>query len=161
MRARTTAATLGLAVLATGLPAGLAAQQVTPIQVNQLEQDVRDLRRQVEAQQRRIEVLERSAGPAVPRVPSSPRGTAPARPAPAPASAAPWLSAANWEAIRPALAELEVIARLGPPTSMRVADDGRRRTLFYALEIGSSGYLAGNVVLEDGRVLSVESPRLR
>jgi hypothetical protein len=44
---------------------------------------------------------------------------------------------------------------------MRVADDGRRRTLFYALEIGASGYLAGNVVLEDGRVVSVESPRLR
>jgi hypothetical protein len=150
-----------LAMLATALPARLPAQQVTPIQVNQIEQDVRDLRRQVEAQQRRIEVLERSAGGATSRGPSGPRGTAAAPPVPAPATAAPWLSAANWAAIRPALAELEVIARLGPPTSMRVADDGRRRTLFYALEIGASGYLAGNVVLEDGRVVSVEAPRLR
>jgi hypothetical protein len=158
--ARTSTALL-LALLAMGLPMPMSAQQVTPIQVNQIEQDVRDLRRQVEAQQRRIEVLERSAGPAVPRATSGPRGAAPARPAPAPASAAPWLSAANWAALGPALPELEVIARLGPPTSMRVADDGRRRTLFYALEIGASGYLAGNVVLEDGRVVSVESPRLR
>lgn len=158
---RTTATLLLLAVLATGAPARLAAQQVTSIQVNQIEQDLRDLRRQVEAQQRRIEVLERSAGGAAPRGPSAPRGTATPRPAPTPATAAPWLSAANWAAIRPALPELDVIARLGPPTSMRVADDGRRRTLFYALEIGTSGYLAGNVVLEDGRVVSVESPRLR
>jgi hypothetical protein len=158
---RATAATLLLAMLVAGLPVRLAAQQVTPIQVNQIEQDVRDLRRQVEAQQRRIEVLERSAGQAVPRGPAGPRGPAAAQPAPEPASSTPWLDAANWAAIRPALAELEVIARLGPPTSMRVADDGRRRTLFYALEIGASGYLAGNVVLEDGRVVSVEAPRLR
>lgn len=158
---RTTAATLLLAALAAWVPARLAAQQVTSIQVNQIEQDVRDLRRQVEAQQRRIEALERASGGTVPRAPSGARGATAPRAAPASPTAAPWLTAANWAAIRPSLPELEVIARLGPPTSMRVADDGRRRTLFYALEIGTSGYLAGNVVLEDGRVVSVESPRLR
>jgi hypothetical protein len=44
---------------------------------------------------------------------------------------------------------------------MRASDDGKRRTLFYALEIGAAGYLAGNVVLEAGRVTAVELPRLR
>jgi hypothetical protein len=50
---------------------------------------------------------------------------------------------------------------LGPPTSMRVSNDGRQRTLLYVIEIGGSGYLAGKVVLEEGRVKAVEVPRLR
>jgi hypothetical protein len=153
------AALLGMA-LALGQPvAGLA--QVTQLQVNKLEQDVRDLRRLLDAQQRRIEELERAAGKAaVPRTTGVARSSSTGA-APAAASTAPWLAAASWERVRPGLAELDVVALLGPPSSMRVADDGRQRTLFYALEIGSSGFLAGNVVLEAGRVVTVEPPRLR
>jgi hypothetical protein len=44
---------------------------------------------------------------------------------------------------------------------MRTSDDGRRRTLYYALEIGTSGYLGGQVTLEERRVVAVERPRLR
>ncbi|MBL8226642.1 MAG: hypothetical protein JNM50_15055 [Chromatiales bacterium] len=140
-----------------------ATGQVTQLQVNRLEQDVRDLRRELEMQRRRIEEMERAAatGPRPPRVAGARPGTAGASTGqPAPATAQ-WLSAGSWEKVRPGLSELEVVALLGQPTSMRTSDDGRRRTLFYALEIGSAGYLAGNVVLQAGQVTAVEIPRLR
>jgi hypothetical protein len=44
---------------------------------------------------------------------------------------------------------------------MRTSDDGATRTLFWALEIGSSGFLGGNVRLRDRRVVAVETPTLR
>jgi hypothetical protein len=144
-----------------------ASAQVTQLQVNRLEQEVRDLRRELDLQRRRLEELERlsTRGPAGPGTgaarPRTPAGTPTASTGTATAGQAQWLAAAKWEQVRPGLAELEVVALLGPPSSMRVADDGRRRTLFYALEIGSSGYLAGNVGLEEGRVVTVEHPRLR
>lgn len=139
-----------------------APGQVTQ-QVNRLEQDVRDLRRELDMQRRRIEELERAAatGARPPRAAGARAGTSGASPGPAAPAAAQWLSAASWEKVRPGLSELEVVALLGQPTSMRASDDGQRRTLFYALEIGSAGYLAGNVVLEAGRVTAVEIPRLR
>jgi len=151
-----------LALLMPGFPPP-ASGQVTQPQVNRLEQDVRDLRRELDLQRRRLEELERmtTQGPAGPGAGGARRST-PAAPAGAvKAGQAQWLSAASWEQVRPGLAELEVIALLGPPSSMRVADDGQRRTLFYAMEIGSSGYLAGKVVLEAGLVTAVEIPRLR
>jgi hypothetical protein len=160
---------LGLSLLVSlmpGIPAPASAQ-VTQLQVNRLEQEVRDLRRELDLQRRRLEDLERmtTRGPAGPGTgaarPRTPAGTPAASTGTARAGEAQWLASANWEQVRPGLAELEVVALLGPPTSMRVADDGRRRILLYALEIGSSGYLAGNVVLEDGRVVTVEHPRLR
>lgn len=140
-----------------------ATAQVTQLQVNRLEQDVRDLRRELDLQRRRLEQIERAAatGARPPRVAGTRPGTSdpsPGQPAPATAQ---WLSAGSWEKVRPGLSELEVVALLGQPTSMRASDDGQRRTLFYALEIGTAGYLAGNVVLEAGRVTVVELPRLR
>jgi hypothetical protein len=146
-----------LALLAaTALP-GTASAQADALKVRQLEQDVRDLRRTVELQQRRLDELERAAGR-----PGRPAGAPAARSAAGAAGRdAPWLQAANWERVRPGLGELEVVSLLGPPTSMRAAADGRTRTLFYALEIGSSGFLGGHVVVEDRRVVSVEMPRLK
>jgi hypothetical protein len=139
-----------------------ATGQVTQ-QVNRLEQDVRDLRRELDMQRRRIEDLERSAAPAArpPRAGGARSGNPGASAGQAAPATAQWLSAGSWEKVRPGLSELEVIALLGQPTSMRASDDGRRRTLFYALEIGNAGYLAGNVALEAGRVTAVELPRLR
>ena len=49
--------------------------------------------------------------------------------------------------VRPGMNELEVIGLLGPPTSMR--EEGGARVLLYALEIGSSGFLGGSVTLRD------------
>lgn len=153
-------AILGAAALAVALAAvpTAARAQAETLKIQQLEQDVRDLRRTVDVQQRRLDDLERAAGR-----PGGPAAGAAAPRTPAPASGrdAPWLQASNWERVRPGLGELEVVSLLGPPTSMRTADDGRRRTLYYALEIGASGFLGGHVVLDDRRVVSVELPRLR
>jgi hypothetical protein len=148
-----------LLALATALalsPTAAVAQAET-LKIQQLEQDVRDLRRAVDLQQRRLDELERIAGRA-----GRPAGAPGARTAPAASSRdAPWLQAANWERVRPGLGELEVVSLLGPPTSMRAAADGRTRTLYYALEIGSSGFLGGHVVVEDRRVVTVELPKLK
>jgi hypothetical protein len=158
-------ATLRTATLAAALAVVLAALperahgQAETLKIQQLEQDVRDLRRTVDLQQRRLDDLERAAGRGGRPVPAG--AASPRAPAPPSGRDAAWLQAANWERLRPGLGELEVVSLLGPPTSMRTADDGRTRTLFYALEIGSSGYLGGHVVLEDRRVASIELPRLK
>ena len=57
------------------------------------------------------------------------------------------------------MSELELIGLLGPPTSMRPAEDGR--VLLYAMEIGSNGFLSGSVTLKAQQVVSVEKPALR
>jgi hypothetical protein len=145
-------ATLVALSAAAGLAPGLACAQADPLKIAQIEQDLRDLRRTVEAQGRQLEALGARPAP-VPR---------PTPPVPAPRSGDErWLKSANWARVREGLGELDVIAALGPPTAMRASDDGRRRTLYYALEIGTSGYLGGQVTLEDRRVVQVEAPRLR
>jgi hypothetical protein len=154
MRAPLPALMLALA-LVPAMP-GPAFAQAETLKIQQLEQDLRDLRRTVDLQQRRLDELERATGRA-----GRPAAAPPASRAAPAGRDAPWLQAANWERVRPGLGELEVVSLLGPPTSMRTADDGRTRTLFYALEIGSSGFLGGQVVFEDRRVTAVEPPRLR
>jgi hypothetical protein len=117
-----------------------------------LEQDVRNLERQVGVLSRQIDELSgrlsRSGEHPVP-----PRASA----AEPPSSA--WLVASNWDRIRPGMSELEVINVLGRPASIRVADDGR--VLLYALEIGTNGFLSGSVTLKDRRVAEVEKPVLK
>lgn len=124
------------------------------LQISRIEQDLRRLEAQLQAQERQIESL---------RLQLAARDNLPAArlpPVPAPPSLQPtWLDAAKWAQIKVGTAELEVLSLLGPPTSMRTADGGR--LLHYALEIGSSGFLAGSVQLRDGVVAQVEIPRLR
>lgn len=123
------------------------------LKVSQLEQDVRDLQRQVQALTRQLET---------PRGAVAPAAIAPARPreAAAPAATIPaWVDAAKWSLIRPGMGELEVVGLLGAPTSMRVEDGAR--VLFYAMEIGASGFLGGNVRLKDRSVVSVSKPTLQ
>ena len=55
--------------------------------------------------------------------------------------------------------ELDVVGTLGPPTTMRVA--GGTRVLLYALEIGTSGFLGGSVILRDRAVTEVHAPTLQ
>ena len=55
--------------------------------------------------------------------------------------------------------ELEVLALLGPPTSMRMEQG--TRVLLYAMEIGKSGYLGGSVRLRDRSVVAVLPPSLQ
>lgn len=163
------AAALALTSLVTAPPAASADDA----QLRQLQQDVRDLRRTVAEQARRIEELERGTGTVAGRPGAVGRDArtrgvdatvANSKPTPSRAGTSdtpPWVSAARWAQLRPGASELEVVDALGPPTSMRTSDDGRRRTLYYALEIGASGYLAGSVVLEERRVVEVNRPELR
>lgn len=125
------------------------------LQISRIEQDLRRLETQLQAQERQIELLRLQlaarANVPEPRLPAA---------VPAPVSLQPaWLDAARWRQIRPGMAELEVLSLLGPPASMRNAEDGL--LLHYAQEIGTSGFLAGSVRLKDGVVAEVEIPRLR
>jgi hypothetical protein len=117
-----------------------------------LEQDVRNLERQVSVLSRQIDDL---------RMQLSRSGDRPisARPTTAASSSSDWLLASNWARVRAGMSELEVIDALGPPTSMRVDDDAR--VLLYALEIGTGAFLSGSVTLKERRVVDVERPTLK
>jgi hypothetical protein len=143
--------------------------------VLQLEQDVRELTRQMQAQSRQIDELRRQlaspgAGAAgASRTPAGPPRTDPdagARPgtvgsgttADNPSDPA-WLDATRWARLKPGAPEFEVIQALGPPTSMRM--QGEDRVLFYALEIGASVFLGGSVTLRDRVVTGIRLPVLQ
>lgn len=119
--------------------------------VRYLEQEVRNLQRQVSALSRRVDELTRPVGPVARHLPAAPGRAA--------AQSDQWLDAGKWQRLRPGTGELEVIGLLGPPTSMRETADGR--VLFYALEIGSSGFLGGSVTLRDRVVAEVQAPVLQ
>lgn len=115
-----------------------------------VEQDVRNLERQVQTLTRQLDELRQRD-----RTPSAPRAAA----APAASNSTSWLEAARWERVRVGMSELEVINVLGPPTSMR--QEGGARVLLYAMEIGASGFLSGNVELRDRAVSAINKPVLK
>jgi hypothetical protein len=123
--------------------------------VSFLEQEVRNLHRQVDQLSRQVDRL--TTRPDRPRTSSTTAGT-PAGHAAAPDSMQ-WVDAARWKQLQPGMSELDVIGTLGPPTSMRTEDSAR--VLLYALEIGSSGFLGGSVVLRDRAVVEVRPPTLQ
>lgn len=126
------------------------------LQVSRIEQDLRRLETQLQEQARQIESLRLQLAARA----NVPEGRLPPAPSPAPPAARlQWVDASLWAKVRPGMPELEVLTLLGPPTSMRGAEDGRQ--LHYALEIGASGFLAGSVRLKDGVVAEVQVPRLR
>jgi hypothetical protein len=53
--------------------------------------------------------------------------------------------------------QTDVIALLGRPNAVRADAHGKTR-LVYALEIGPSAVLAGNVLLDDSGVVEVNKP---
>jgi outer membrane murein-binding lipoprotein Lpp len=142
---------LCIAVLLGNAVAAVAADD---FKVSQLEQDVRDLQRQVQALASQIEA-QRSAPAASAGVEASGR----VRNLPGAAATPTWVDAAKWLRIQPGMGELEVLGILGPPTSMRPQQGDR--VLFYALEIGASGFLVGSVTLRDRSVASVQRPTLQ
>ena len=149
MRRTITAANILAAVM---LAAPFAATSADDLKVSQLDQDLRDLRRQVQEQQRQIETLRTQlARPGAP-MPAPPA----AAPAPDPTT---WVDASKWQRIRPGMSELEVVSVLGPPSSMR--SQAGTRVLLYAMEIGSSGFLGGSVTLRDRVVTEVQNPVLK
>jgi hypothetical protein len=128
----------------------LAAAAADEGRVTFLEQEVRRLQQQVFALGRRIDELERPA-------PSAP-AMRPRAAGPAPSSDA-WIDAGKWREVRKGMSELEVVGLLGPPTSMR--EIGGDHVLFYALELGASGFLGGSVKFHDRIVTEVRPPVLQ
>jgi len=116
-----------------------------------VEQEVRRLQQEILVLTRRIEELERRA-PSI----SSPRASVPAATA---SLSGTWLDAGKWRRLHAGMSELEVISLLGPPTTMR--EEAGVRSLFYALEIGSSGYLGGSVKLRNRVVSEILVPSLQ
>jgi hypothetical protein len=148
-----------LSALASALllacPVSFAAGGVDDLRVRQLEQDIMRLQRELDAQSRRLESLERtqrsaSSGMPVPAPATRPQDNSPA-----------WLIGTNWDRVRPGMKELDVIALLGRPTTVRMEDDGKGRALFYAMELGPNAILSGNVRLGDTGVTQVNRPVLR
>jgi hypothetical protein len=148
---------IGLIFVGMALVASQSALSQDALRVRQLESDVMRLERDLEAQSRRIDELERSvrnAGTKVPSVaPDAGRRSAEGSPA--------WLLATNWDRVRPGMKDIEVIALLGRPTSVRTESDGKTHALLYALELGPTAVLAGNVELNESGVAQVNKPTLR
>src|SRR5688572_1184143 len=97
---------LFLAALLFLAPFAVAADD---LRIAQMEQDIRDLKRQVQTLTRQIEELRRlPANPAARRSPS-----------PAAAASTAWLDLSKWNQLRPGMSEMEVLSSLGPPTTMR------------------------------------------
>ncbi len=142
------------ALVLCGPVAVLAADD---LRVMQLEQDVRNLRREVQLLSRQVAGLQAQPVRPTDRSPSPPSSTTDG--VDGGLVATTWVDASKWERLRPGMAELEVIGLLGPPTSMRA--QGSERVLLYALEIGTSGFLGGSVTLRDRVVFAVQKPVLK
>jgi hypothetical protein len=132
---------------------GVTAMAADDFRVSQLEQDVRDLQRQVQSLSRQAE-----AQRATPAIDAKANADAAGRVRELPRAPA-WVDAAKWRLVQPGMGELEVLGILGPPTSMR--QQQADRVLLYAMEIGASGFLVGSVTLRDRSVASVQRPALQ
>jgi hypothetical protein len=140
-------------VLATLLLLGpVAANAADSIEISRVQQDIRDLKRDMDSLTRRMDEL---------RAQLARPGDAPLRAAtpPVTSGAGIWVDATKWRQVKTGMSELEVIATLGAPTSMRTQDGDR--VLLYAMEIGTTGFLAGSVTLRERVVAEVQMPVLR
>jgi predicted RNase H-like nuclease (RuvC/YqgF family) len=129
--------------------------QVDDLRVRQLENEVTRLQRELSAQSRRIDELERTVrnAPVAPRTPAATTPREDGSPA--------WLVSTNWDRLRPGMKEIDVVALLGRPTSVRTDADGKRHSLFYALELGPNAVLSGNVQFGAAGVTAINKPVLR
>ena len=140
------------------LMAALPASSQDALRVRQLESDVQRLERDLQAQSRRIDQLEQSVRAAGTQpLPTSPsllrQSTGEGSPA--------WLVSTNWDRVKVGMKDVDVIALLGRPTSVHKEDDGKKHVLLYALELGPSAVLAGNVEFTESGVAQVHRPALR
>lgn len=132
----------------------LSALAADDPRVTRLEQEVRTLQREVQTLSRQLDQQRLQST----RPPPPSDGRAPPTAAPA-APDLTWLDAARWRQVRTGMSELEVIALLGRPTSIR--KDGTANELRYAMEIGPGAFLGGAVVTRNGAVTEVRSPVLK
>jgi len=144
------------------LSAFAAASHAAPVddsRVRQVEMDLRALQLLVDQQARRIDALESALR--LPRAGRSPLPSTPVPPANKSAATVAWLQSANWDKLAPGMSEADVVRVLGPPTTTRRSENGNAQTMFYALELDAGGFLSGNVVLADQRVLEIHKPALK
>jgi hypothetical protein len=163
LRQKTIVRTVGLAILTSTvlsfvIMSGSSAAPVDDSRMMQLEQEVRGLQRLVDQQARRLDALENAMRqPRAARAPASP--TTPAVESADATSA--WLKISNWDKLRPGMMDSDVITILGPPTTSRKSGQGNGQTLFYSMELEAGGFLSGQVVVVDHRVLEVHKPMLK
>ncbi len=153
MSSLTRIAALAVTAIIFAAPA-FAQMPVDDLRVRQLEGEVMRLQRELDAQSRRLQMLEQAAritSPVYPVLPASPTEN----------SSPAWLVSATWDRIKPGMQATDVIAILGRPTSARYADDGKIRVLFYAMEIGAAALLAGNIRVDDTGVVEINRPVLK
>ena len=141
-------------LLAVPAFAGMPAH-ADDLKVNQLEQEVRELKRLVAEQDRRIEQLERANASAHPEPADPPNHLQSQR------ADAPWLDAQNWNRFQVGSAEDDVRKILGPPTTVRDLPLTKERQLFYARELSPDRFLSGYVKVKDRRVTEIQAPVLR
>lgn len=130
----------------------LAASAADDPRISFLEQEVRNVQRQLAVLSRQMDGLTTQPNRLASQ-PAQPRGAVAVTDSPQ------WLNAAKWRELRPGMSELEVISALGAPTSMR--EESGARVLLYAIEIGTSGFLGGSVTLRDRTVAEVRQPTLQ
>jgi hypothetical protein len=136
----------------------LALSQVTVAadegRLSFLEQEVRNLQRQVQVLTRQLDELRTRPDRLTP--PTSAPDAASER---SETTLPRWVDAQRWRQLRPGMTELDVINSLGPPNTIR--DEDGARVLFYAMELGSSRFLGGSVKLRQRAVVEVLSPTLQ
>lgn len=152
---RPTIGVLCITAAALALPLPALAQE--DLRVRQLESDVRQLQRQVEMQNQRIDSLERGARSpgSAPPPPVTTRGSRAADSSPA------WLVSTNWDKLHTGMKELDVIALLGRPTTVRSDESGKTHTMYYAMELGPNNFLTGNVTFGSAGVSEINRPALK
>jgi len=112
-----------------------------------LAKEINTLKEVVQAQDRRIEALERELADLKARLtPTSSQST---RSGPIPAQGG-WRNPDNWKRIKANMSEQQVIAILGRPTRR---DGVGRVTVFYEGEVEGAGYVSGNIGLWDNQVM--------
>lgn len=126
-----------------------------PHRLSYLEQEVRNLQRQVSTLSRRLDELERPVRPAG----RKPRDVNIAPDVGSAGELPAWVDASRWKKVRAGMNELELLQLLGKPTSVRDADGAR--VLLYAMELGPAVFLGGSVTVRDGSVADVREPRLQ
>jgi hypothetical protein len=132
------------------------AAPVDDSRMMQLEQEVRALQRLVDQQARRIDSLESAM-----RQPRTRQTPTPISTPVKSSDAGAWLKSGNWDKLQIGMPVNEVVGALGPPITVRKAENGTTQTLFYTLELEAGGFLSGHVVIVDERVLEIHKPALR
>jgi hypothetical protein len=138
-----------------------ARAQLEDFRTRQLMQDVAELKRVVQRQSQQIEQLQREveqlSGSKTPGRSTAPEGQKAAEPA----ASAKWTNLKNWDRIKNGMSEKQVLDILGYPTSSRKEEPSPVKILFYTMPMGNTGFLSGNVELENDRVRNVNRPVLR